>query len=61
MGILEKPSQETLDLMLKYMVEENIRNEDDNINLICSFKEDVIQDKKRYEECIYKAYESLLT
>ena len=39
----------------------NIISSDDNINLICSFKEDVIQDKKRYEECIYKAYESLLT
>jgi hypothetical protein len=39
----------------------NIISSNDNINIICSFKEGVIGDKKRFEECIYKAYESLST
>jgi hypothetical protein len=39
----------------------NIISSNDNINIICSFKEGVIEDKKRFEECIYKAYESLST
>jgi len=38
----------------------NIISSNDSINIICSFKEGVIQDKGRFEECIYKAYESLL-
>ena len=32
----------------------------DKINIICSFNEGIIKDKKRYERCIYKAYKSLL-
>ena len=38
----------------------NIISSNDNINIICSFKEGVIQDKSRFEECIYKAYEHLI-
>lgn len=38
----------------------NIISSNDNVNIICSFKEGIIQDKVRFEECIYKAYESLL-
>lgn len=37
----------------------NIISCDDNINIICSFKEGVIGDTARFEECIYAAYESL--
>jgi hypothetical protein len=38
----------------------NIISSNDNLNIICSFKEGIIADKQRFEECIYKAYESLL-
>jgi hypothetical protein len=38
----------------------NIISSNDNINIICSFKEGQIKDKARYEECIYRAYTSLL-
>jgi len=38
----------------------NIISSADNINIICSFKEGVIQDKERFEQCIYKAYEELI-
>lgn len=38
----------------------NIISSNDDINIICSFKEGVIKDKQRFEECIYKAYESLI-
>lgn len=37
----------------------NTISSNDNINIICSFKEGIIQDKKRFEECIYMAYENL--
>jgi hypothetical protein len=37
----------------------NIISSNDNINIICSFKEGVIGDTVRFEECIYAAYESL--
>lgn len=37
----------------------NIISSNDNINIICSFKEGIIQDKRRFEECIYMAYENL--
>lgn len=37
----------------------NIISSNDRINIICSFKEGVIQDKRRFEECIYMAYENL--
>ena len=33
---------------------------DNNINIICSFKEGVITNKKRFKKCVYKAYKSLL-
>ena len=39
----------------------NIISFENNINLICSFmKNGPIQNKKRYEKCIYKAYDLLL-
>lgn len=38
----------------------NIISSNDNINVICSFKEGQIKDKARYEDCIYRAYNSLL-
>jgi hypothetical protein len=33
----------------------------DDINIVLSFQEGVIQDKARFEECIYKAYEELIS
>jgi hypothetical protein len=36
----------------------NIISSNDNMNIICSFKEGVIN-KERFEQCIYKAYEQL--
>jgi hypothetical protein len=38
----------------------NIISYKDNINIICSFKKNLIKNKQYYEECIYKAYENLL-
>ena len=38
----------------------NIVSSNDNINIICTFKKGKIQDKKRFEKCIYKAYNSLI-
>ena len=33
----------------------------EKINIICSFKNGVIEDKARFEKCIYDAYQSLIT
>ena len=38
----------------------NIISHNDNVNIILTFKEGVIKDKKRFEECIYEAYNDLL-
>ena len=38
----------------------NIISAIDNVNIICSFKEGIIKDKERFEQCIYKAYEELV-
>lgn len=38
----------------------NIISCDDKINIICSFKKGRIKDKKRFEKCIYRAYNSLI-
>jgi hypothetical protein len=38
----------------------NIISSNDNVNIICSFKEGIIKDTKRFEQCIYEAYESLI-
>ena len=38
----------------------NIISYEDNINIIITFKEGVIKDKKRFKECIYEAYKDLL-
>lgn len=38
----------------------NIISSNDTINIICSFKEGVIQDKDKFKESIYKAYDSLI-
>ena len=38
----------------------NIISSNDHINIICSFKEGVLEDKRRFEECIYMAYEHLI-
>ena len=37
----------------------NIISSNDNMNIVCSFKEGVI-DKERFEQCIYKAYSELI-
>jgi hypothetical protein len=37
----------------------NIISSNDHINIICSFKEGIIQDKSRFEQCIYMAYDNL--
>jgi len=34
----------------------NIVSFENNINIVCSFKEGTIQDKKLFKQCIYKAY-----
>jgi hypothetical protein len=39
----------------------NIISYEDKINIVLSFQEGVIQDKVRFEECIYKAYEELIS
>ena len=31
-----------------------------NINIICSFKEGIIEDKKEYEKCIYESYNEIM-
>lgn len=38
----------------------NIISCEDKVNIICSFRKGRIQDKKRFEKCIYKAYNSLI-
>jgi hypothetical protein len=38
----------------------NIISCGNNVNIICSFKEGLIADKARFEQCIYDAYDSLL-
>jgi len=38
----------------------NIISCEDKVNIICSFKEGRIKDKKRFEKCIYRAYNSLI-
>lgn len=39
----------------------NIISYENKINIICSFKKNKIKDKKRFENCIYEAYETLIT
>jgi hypothetical protein len=38
----------------------NIISSNEHINIICSFKEGIIQDKSRFEQCIYMAYDNLI-
>lgn len=38
----------------------NIISSGNNVNIICSFKEGIIADKARFEQCIYEAYNSLI-
>ena len=38
----------------------NIISSENKINIICSFNKDKIKNKKRFEKCIYKAYNSLI-
>ena len=38
----------------------NIISCNDKINLICNFKKGRIKNKKRFEKCIYKAYNQLM-
>jgi hypothetical protein len=38
----------------------NIISSNNNINIVCSFQENIIKDKKRFEQCIYESYNSLL-
>lgn len=38
----------------------NIISCNENINIICSFKEGIIKDKISFEKCLYLAYENLL-
>ena len=37
----------------------NIISYENNINIVCSFKEGIIKDKKLFKQCIYKAYAEL--
>jgi hypothetical protein len=39
----------------------NIVSFENNVNIICSFKEGIIQDKKLFKQCIYKAYKEITT
>ena len=38
----------------------NIISSENKINIICSFNSGKIKDKKRFEKCIYKAYNSII-
>jgi hypothetical protein len=38
----------------------NIISCEDKINVICSFKTNKIKNKKRFEKCIYRAYNELI-
>lgn len=38
----------------------NIISYGDNINIICSFKKELIKNKEHFKECIYKSYNELL-
>jgi hypothetical protein len=38
----------------------NVISCENNINIVCSFKKNKIKDKSRFENCIYKAYNSLI-
>ena len=38
----------------------NIISCENNINIICSFKKGIIQNKKLFKKCIYKAYNNLM-
>ena len=38
----------------------NIVSYENNVNIVCSFKEGIIQDKKLFKQCIYKAYTELI-
>ncbi len=38
----------------------NIISSENKINIICSFNKGKIKDKKRFEKCIYRAYNSLI-
>jgi len=38
----------------------NIISSNNNINIICSFKEGIVKDKERFEKCVYDAYNSLI-
>ena len=38
----------------------NIISSIDKINILCSYKEGIIDNNKKFEECIYKAYDSLM-
>jgi len=38
----------------------NIISFEDNINIICSFKQGVIQDKDEFKKCLYDAYSTIL-
>jgi hypothetical protein len=38
----------------------NIISCEDKVNIICSFRKGRIEDKKRFEKCIYRAYNSLI-
>jgi hypothetical protein len=38
----------------------NIISCDDNINIICSFKKGVISNKRKFKQCLYKAYSTII-
>lgn len=38
-----------------------VSSNEQNINIICSFKKGTIKDKKRFKKCIYKAFKELIT
>jgi hypothetical protein len=38
----------------------NIISYDNNINLICCFKEGIIENKEEYKKCLYEAYKEFI-
>lgn len=62
------PSNDEINVTNMYFLTKHINNSimfntmsfKDNINIICSFKKNLIKNKDEYEKCIYKAYDDLL-
>jgi len=44
----------------KEIVYNIVSSNEENINIICSFKKGIIKNKKRFKKCIYKAFKELI-